>query len=552
MLVADIKKGLLRLIPAVPVVVLGAILASPAGAAAGKPEAVASAKARIAAAAPGLLVSLADRADSSVLPRGSVLISRLSHAYIVPFSPVLTPRRQIRTLKSLPGVITVQQNNRLSAAAPPGPCTTTPINPLIDPIYSLRIDQMELPPEAATIAVLDSGIDADRNEFVRKIVAPFSFAAGTADFTDTDGHGTAVAGVAAAIEGGIRGVSPASNIMPIKVLDQNGETTSAILVQGIDYAVENGAGVINISAAGPASGTSAYDDATVTKAIGNAFSRGILVVAPTGNDGSEEPSVPSAYPHVLSVGGTDGSHGRRAGFSNYGESVDLMAPASMIPAPVPGSVCPQGYTFASGTSFAAPALSGAAAILKQLRPELSPTQIIDLFREAARDIGEPGWDLDTGFGAADLQVASSASAPGRDGNEVDDDVYWVTGSRAGKHKPVLTAARKSKIINARISGYNDPTDVYRMSLKKRDKLTVVFSGLPGQTIILELWNKKAKNFDITDRNVDKRRIAYRQGTGKKLKLSRKIAATGSYYLAVSALTQEHVLDEYTISFRRGK
>lgn len=541
-----------------PIAVLIAVFAAPVAGASANSVVVVSAKARIAASAPGLLVSLADGADSSVLPRGSVLVSRLSNAYVVPFSP-RGVNRQIRALKSQRGVLTVQRNNRLTSArsglgkaAPPGPCTTTPIDPLIDPIYSLRIDKMgPLPTVAATIAVLDSGIAAERNEFVKKIVSPFSYATGTSDITDTDGHGTAVAGVAAAIEGGIRGVSPASNIMPIKVLDANGETTSAILVQGIDHAIENGAGVINISAAGPASGTSAHDDATVTKAINEAFSRGIVVVAPTGNDGSEEPSVPSAYPHVLSVGGTDKTGGR-ASFSNNGESVDVMAPASMIPAPVPGSVCPEGYVFATGTSFSAPALSGAAAILKEMRPELSSTQIIDQFREGARDIGDPGWDLDTGFGAADLQVASTASAPERDGKEVDDDVYWVTGSRASKHKPVLTAKRSSKVINARISGYNDPTDVYRLSLKKRDKLTVVLSGLPGQTIILELWNKKAKNFDITERNVNKRRIAYRQGTGKKLTLSRKIAATATYYLAVSALTQENVLDQYTLSFKRSK
>src|SRR5262249_56760004 len=130
-----------------------------------------------------------------------------------------------------------------------------------------------------------------------------------------------------------------------------------------------------------------------------ARSRGPTVVAAVRNDRQtgNRRFAPASLPHVLTVGGTDESD-HVTYFSNRSNALDLAAPAVNIPVAVPTFYSPSGYATFDGTSFAAPLVAGAAAWVWTLRPELDPTQVEDVMRESARNVGANGWNPDTGFG----------------------------------------------------------------------------------------------------------------------------------------------------------
>ncbi len=171
----------------------------------------------------------------------------------------------------------------------------------------------------------------------------------SASFLDTSnaahGHGTLVAGILAA-------VAPEAMIMPLRVFDDNGEGDSMKIAKAIDYAVKNGASVINLSLGldGPST--------TIKNAIAKAVQAGVVVVASAGNKNSRIPQYPAAYDNVISVAATT-TQDRKGSFSNYGSSIELSAPGANIISAYPGGY----YAVTSGTSFAAPVVSAEAALL---------------------------------------------------------------------------------------------------------------------------------------------------------------------------------------------
>src|SRR3990170_879710 len=172
---------------------------------------------------------------------------------------------------------------------------------------------------------------------------------------DTYGHGTHVAGIAAATAGngvGVAGVCPRCTILAVKVFaDGSGSTSDFTVAQGIVWAVDHGANVVNLSLGGPGS------SAVAQAAVDYAWSRGVVVVAAAGNSGSSTLSYPAAYPNAIAVSATNSSDGL-AGFSSYGSWVDLSAPDQGILSTVPGG----DYASWSGTSMATPVVAGAAGL----------------------------------------------------------------------------------------------------------------------------------------------------------------------------------------------
>jgi subtilisin family serine protease len=218
-----------------------------------------------------------------------------------------------------------------------------------------------------------------------------------ANVQDDYGHGTHVAGIAAAAANngtGITGVAPGARIMPIKVLDQFGTGWYSDIAAGIIYAADNGARVINLSLGGT------EDSQTLRAAVDYARSRGALVVAATGNKG-EPVLYPAAYEPVLAVAATDQSD-QVAYFSNRGPQVDVAAPGVDIYSTWPWVT---GYFTKSGTSMAAPHVSGVAALLRSERPDLSVDQIAQIITSTAHDVADPGWDAVTGWGRIDAFAA---------------------------------------------------------------------------------------------------------------------------------------------------
>ena len=218
-----------------------------------------------------------------------------------------------------------------------------------------------------------------------------------ANVEDDYGHGTHVAGIAAAATNngmGVAGIAWNARIMPVKVLDQFGTGWYSDIASGIVYAADNGARVINLSLGG------AEDSQTLRAAIDYARSRGALVIAATGNTGSAI-LYPAAYEPVLAVAATD-SNDRVADFSNRGPQVDVAAPGVDIYSTWPWR---DGYFTKSGTSMAAPHVSGVAALIWARCPPLSAGDVAGYITQTAVDVGEPGWDVNTGWGRIDAYQA---------------------------------------------------------------------------------------------------------------------------------------------------
>lgn len=475
------------------------------------------------------------------------LVSAPLGVYLLDAASPGRARRLMRSLERDPRVAAVQPNRRLWRASEQRECAPRPSSPDGYLIPAIRAGEFPAPDPAPAVAVLDGGLDTTAPEFAGKVRSAKNVAGGS-DVSDPDGHGTRVAGVAVARPGAVRGVSPGSPVIPIKIFDSAGAATSESLVAGIDAALAAKAKVINLSVTVPGSVTTAGEDRVADIAIGRAFSSGVLVVAPTGNEGTGDLNVPSAYSHVLSVGATTASDDV-AEFSNSGPSVDLVAPGERVTTTAPSSICGSGYGTGTGTSFSTPAVSGAAAILAARRGGLSASQRFELLRRSARDLPPAGPDERAGFGLLDVAAALAAPAPVGDGPEVDDDVYWVSGVNRRRNPLRLGARRKKQTFDARVSAFNDPIDVYRVSLRGGDTLTASLKGAPGSRFAIGLWSPSTKGFDIGERRTSKL-MDYAEKRGASERLASRVPRSGTYYVSVEAPFADGPQNTYSLTLAR--
>jgi len=248
-----------------------------------------------------------------------------------------------------------------------------------------------------TIAIVDSGVDYSHPELDGKVIGGWDFVNGDADASDDNGHGTSVAGIAAAETNnsiGIAGVSWGARILPVKVLDWAGLGSYEDLAAGIIYSTDAGAAVINLSLGGSA------PSELLKQAIDYATSAGVLVIAASGNNGTSGVLYPAKYSSVIAVSATD-SGNQIASFSNYGPEVDIAAPGQNIFS----TNTDQGYATRSGTSMAAPMVSGAAAILLGLPGNNAPSLVRQQLLTTALDIPPYGKDSYSGYGLLQIDKA---------------------------------------------------------------------------------------------------------------------------------------------------
>ena len=260
------------------------------------------------------------------------------------------------------------------------------------------------------VAIVDTGVDLNHPDLAGRMQPGRDIVHNDAYAWDDHGHGTMVAGTAAAITNnskGVAGVAWRGAIIPIKVLNSDGSGSDADVAEGITWAADHGAKVINLSLGGP-------EDTTILKAaVEYAISKNILVVAAAGNDGFTAPSYPAAYPGVMAVAATDNS-GNFVWFSNYGWWVDISAPGINITSTYPASGTGQAYAYGSGTSFSAPIVSGVALLARYKYPSLTQAQIHSKLRSTARDMGPRGIDPFHGWGRVDGYAAlgGAKASPG--------------------------------------------------------------------------------------------------------------------------------------------
>jgi thermitase len=258
------------------------------------------------------------------------------------------------------------------------------------------------------IAIIDSGVDMTHPELSAKCVSTGrDFVNDDDDATDDHWHGTHTAGVAAADTDngeGIAGVAWNCRILPVKVTESDGSGYYSWLIDGIIWATDQGADVINLSLGGD------VDDLFLEDACKYAFDHGVVIAAAAGND-SGPVVYPAAYDaYVLAVAATD-YNDAVADFSNFGPEVDVAAPGVYILGPAPQAYVGTGYLpylFASGTSEAAPHVAGLAALIKSLKPGLSPADIMNVIRYTADDVNRSalsGRDDHVGYGRINMERA---------------------------------------------------------------------------------------------------------------------------------------------------
>ena len=262
--------------------------------------------------------------------------------------------------------------------------------------------------DSTLIAILDTGIDLVHPDLQSKVLSGGrDFVNNDFDASDDHWHGTHVAGIAAAETNnneGIAGVAWNCKLLPVKVLDQDGDGYYSWIAEGIRWAADNGADVINMSFGGPSEG------GILREALHYAKAAGVVLVASAGN---EDDSVyyPAAYDeYCIAVAATD-YNDERPWWSNPGPEVDVAAPGVRILSCSPTWYWGPGsfpYGYAEGTSQAAPHVTGLAALIKDLKPWLRVDEIMDIIRYTAEDVNsgtDPGFDELIGYGRINMDRA---------------------------------------------------------------------------------------------------------------------------------------------------
>lgn len=269
-----------------------------------------------------------------------------------------------------------------------------------------------------TIAIIDSGVDGTHEDLASKMVPGWNVYNNNSDTSDVVGHGTSVAGTAAAATNNGKGVASIAwncRIMPIRVTDTTGYLTWSNAASGLTWAADHGARVANISA-------EVSDSSTVRSAAQYFQSRGGVVTCSAGNEATFDPSADN--PYILTVSATDGNDAL-CSWSNTGNNVDLSAPGTAYTTYRGG-----GYGSASGTSIAAPVVAGVAALVLSVNPSLTASQVQDILKQSADDRGSPGWDPSYGWGRVNAARAVSLAGGGGAGDTTAPTVS-ITSPSAG-------------------------------------------------------------------------------------------------------------------------
>lgn len=385
------------------------------------------------------------------------------------------------------------------------------------------------------IAVVDTGVNGSHEDLYGRVLGGYNALTNTLTAanasTDDNGHGTMTAGIAAANTNnglGIAGVAWAGGrVMPVKVLDAKGSGWDSDIAEGITWAANHGAKVINLSLGG-------YEDNPVLHdAIASASAKGAVVVAASGNDGNDTPQYPAAYPEVLAVGATD-KGGRLTDFSSYGDWIDVAAPGFGIVAPGSG----QDYYVGDGTSFAAPMAAGVASLVRSVYPTLTPAQVIDRIKATARDAGPRGIDPFYGHGVLDAAYAVG-------GTKTTDFPAPVLGTSEPNNVPA-----GATVMTGSVSGtmaMEGDVDWYR--IESTEKRTIAITVTPAA-----LDANLAQNLDpmLSVYNGDLQVLgeADAAGTGGAEKVTVTVGA-GTTYVNVRNWNGAADLRPYTVSLAPG-
>jgi serine protease len=429
-----------------------------------------------------------------------------------------------------------------------------------------------------SVAVVDSGIDGSNPDLKGRVVAAHSFVGGS-PYTDEQGHGTFVAGEIAANASngaGIAGMAFNARLIVAKVVMPDGSVSLQGEVAAIRWAADEGARVINLSLGGirdPLDSSLDTYSPLEQAAIDYAYAKGAVIVAATGNSGDQSPRTPwpfadypAALPHVIGVSAVrqDGSvpeYSNRDAVYN-----DLAAPGGPLLSTIPQALAdptlpgctdhpwsdcgPPEFRDAIGTSFAAPQVSAAAALLLGQDPKLRPDEVSYLLERTAVDVTPAtgcggctaGRDPLTGFGALDVSAAFSLLArgplPPPDRYEPNDDA----GPWAHSLPPL------PRTIEATLDYWDDQNDVYRVSLRRGQTLYVRLSPVGGARVDLALWAPGSTR--IGSLTAGAKRLSRSRFAGGQARLAYRAKASGVYYVQAKLLSRTVMPVSYRLAVSR--
>lgn len=453
----------------------------------------------------------------------------------------------------------------------------TPTDPLASKQWYLQADHAfdvwPTPPllTPVKVAIIDSGIDSGHPEFQGRVLAARSFVGGSA--ADQVGHGTFVAGVIAAAldnDEGIAGIAFPAQLLVAKVVRPDRSVSVEAEVRAIRWAVAGGAKVINLSLGGVRDPRNAETDTfspLEADAVDYAARNGAVLVAAVGN-ADQAPrapwpyaSYPAALPHVIGVSAV-AKDGSVPTFSDRDPVyVDVAAPGQDIFSTIPRALtrinpaCPdQGYSDcgsdeykrAEGTSFAAPQVTAAAALLLAVAPQLTASRVSTILERSADDATASngcrtcalGRDSLTGWGRLNIAKALGALSgplPARDRLETNDDISANTPRLYGR----------TGTLKATIDFWDDQVDVYRLQVHAGERLKVSLVGSSRAAVTLLLWKPATRTVFGSSRfraaqalgAKTEQRLAYRvpKGAGGQYSVEVRIPSpgAGSYTLSWS-------------------
>ncbi len=365
-----------------------------------------------------------------------------------------------------------------------------------DPLYSTQYGPALVGAPAArdlatsaapAICVLDTGVRMTHQDLAASYAGGIDLVNGDSDPSDDHGHGTHVAGIAAAIANnavGVVGIAP-SPLLAVKVLDANGDGSMSTVASGIRWCVDNGAKVISMSLGGTAGSAVAQD------AVDYAWSHGVVLAAAAGNGNScvDCVSYPAKYANTIAVGCVD-QYKAFCSFASTGPEVDLAAPGNAIQSTWwTGDAA---YQRAGGTSMSTPHVAGAAALVWAAHPDWSNAQVRQALESSAQDVATAGKDAKTGFGLvrADLAIAQSPSAPAPPPAPAPAPSAGVALSPASQSKSVVKGGSVAYTFQVQNTGSaNDTVAVSLSGLKSGWSASLSASSLslaPGATASVTL------------------------------------------------------------------
>ncbi|GAB3149405.1 type VII secretion-associated serine protease mycosin [Micromonospora sonneratiae] len=326
-----------------------------------------------------------------------------------------------------------------------------------------------------TVAVIDSGVDGTHPDLAGQVLPGIDLVHpdGGDGRTDPVGHGTTVAALIAGRNDdsrGVAGLAPNAKILPVRVLDEQNRYDDALIVaEGVRWAVDHGAKVVNLSLGGSG------DSAALAAALDYAFARDVVVIACTGNITTATNSrvwYPAREPGVVAVSGLDRDTDRLWSGAITGTETVLTAPATGLLGARPG-----GYWRVQGTSFAAPLVAASAALLRAKWPNMSAGSVINRLVQTARDLGPDGRDDRFGFGLVDPVAALKGELPSVERNPLDDE----------KSPGVSGFGRAPGVADAPQTAEPQPNQLGLPNGDDRTRWAAQPAGIVSSTSVGQLW-----------------------------------------------------------------